>query len=102
MLYEVITTISDVGGRIQIYVARDKVGEETYTAFKRWDIGDIVGVVGPLFRTKTNELTVQANEIRLLSKSLRPLPEKWHGLTDVEQRYRQRHVDLLMNSYNFV
>ena len=62
-------TISDVGGRIQVYVARDKVGEETYTAFKRWDIGDIVGVVGPLFRTKTNELTVQANEIRLLSKS---------------------------------
>jgi lysyl-tRNA synthetase class 2 len=90
-------TISDVGGRIQIYVARDKVGEETYTAFKRWDIGDIVGVVGPLFRTKTNELTVQANEIRLLSKSLRPLPEKFHGLTDQEQKYRMRHLDLIMN-----
>ena len=90
-------TISDVGGRIQIYVARDKVGEETYTAFKRWDIGDIVGVVGVLFRTKTNELTVQANEIRLLSKSLRPLPEKFHGLTDQEQKYRMRHLDLLMN-----
>ena len=90
-------TISDVGGRIQIYVARDKVGEETYTAFKRWDIGDIVGVVGVLFRTKTNELTVQANEIRLLSKSLRPLPEKFHGLTDQEQKYRLRHLDLIMN-----
>ena len=90
-------TISDVGGRIQIYVARDKVGEETYTAFKRWDIGDIVGVVGVLFRTKTNELTVQANEIRLLSKSLRPLPETFHGLTDQEQKYRMRHLDLIMN-----
>ena len=74
-----------------------KVGEETYTAFKRWDIGDIVGVVGVLFRTKTNELTVQANEIRLLSKSLRPLPEKFHGLTDQEQKYRMRHLDLIMN-----
>ncbi|MBP8277071.1 MAG: lysine--tRNA ligase [Propionivibrio sp.] len=90
-------TISDVGGRIQIYVARDKVGEETYAAFKRWDIGDIVGVVGVLFRTKTNELTVQSNEIRLLSKSLRPLPEKFHGLTDQEQKYRMRHLDLIMN-----
>ena len=90
-------TISDVGGRIQIYVARDKVGEETYAAFKRWDIGDIVGVVGTLFRTKTNELTVQANEIRLLSKSLRPLPEKFHGLTDQEQKYRMRHLDLIMS-----
>ncbi|WP_263771398.1 lysine--tRNA ligase [Propionivibrio soli] len=90
-------TISDVGGRIQIYVARDKVGEEEYAAFKRWDIGDIVGVVGPLFRTKTNELTVQANDIRLLSKSLRPLPEKFHGLTDQEQKYRMRHLDLIMN-----
>ncbi len=90
-------TISDVGGRIQIYVARDKVGEETYAAFKRWDIGDIVGVVGTLFRTKTNELTVQASEIRLLSKSLRPLPEKFHGLTDQEQKYRMRHLDLIMN-----
>ena len=90
-------TISDVGGRIQLYVARDKVGEETYTAFKRWDIGDIVGAVGTLFRTKTNELTVQCNELRLLSKSLRPLPEKFHGLTDQEQKYRMRHLDLIMN-----
>ena len=90
-------TISDVGGRIQLYVARDKVGEETYAAFKRWDIGDIVGAIGTLFRTKTNELTVQCNELRLLSKSLRPLPEKFHGLTDQEQKYRMRHLDLIMN-----
>ncbi len=90
-------TISDVGGRIQLYVARDKVGEETYAAFKRWDIGDIIGAVGTLFRTKTNELTVQCAEIRLLSKSLRPLPEKFHGLTDQEQKYRMRHLDLIMN-----
>ena len=90
-------TISDLSGRIQIYVARDKVGEDVYTDFKRWDTGDIVGVVGTLFRTKTNELTVQANEIRLLSKSLRPLPEKFHGLTDQEQKYRMRYLDLIMN-----
>ena len=90
-------TISDVGGRIQLYVARDKVGEETYAAFKRWDIGDIIGAIGTLFRTKTNELTVQCAEIRLLSKSLRPLPEKFHGLTDQEQKYRMRHLDLIMN-----
>ena len=90
-------TIADVGGRIQLYVARDKVGEDTYAAFKRWDIGDIVGAVGTLFRTKTGELTVQCDEIRLLSKSLRPLPEKFHGLTDQEQKYRLRHLDLIMN-----
>ncbi len=90
-------TISDVGGRIQLYVARDKVGEETYAAFKRWDIGDIVGAVGTLFRTRTNELTVQCAELRLLSKSLRPLPEKFHGLSDQEQKYRLRHLDLIMN-----
>lgn len=90
-------TISDMSGRIQLYVARDKVGEDTYAASKRWDIGDIVGAVGTLFRTKTNELTVQCTEIRLLSKSLRPLPEKFHGLTDQEQKYRQRYVDLIMN-----
>ena len=90
-------TISDVSGRIQLYVARDKVGEETYTTFKRWDIGDIIGAVGTVFRTKTGELTVQCSEIRLLSKSLRPLPEKFHGLTDQEQKYRMRHLDLIMN-----
>ena len=90
-------TIADVGGRIQLYVARDKVSEETYADFKRWDIGDIVGAVGTLFRTKTGELTVQCTQIRLLSKSLRPLPEKFHGLTDQEQKYRMRHLDLIMN-----
>ena len=90
-------TISDVSGRIQLYVTRDRVGEETYTAFKRWDIGDIVGAVGTLFRTKTGELSVQCGEILLLSKSLRPLPEKFHGLTDQEQKYRMRHLDLIMN-----
>ena len=90
-------TIADVGGRIQLYVARDKVGEEIYADFKRWDIGDIVGAVGTLFRTKTGELTVQCTQIRLLSKSLRPLPEKFHGLTDQEQKYRMRHLDLIMN-----
>ena len=93
-------TISDVSGRIQLYVSRDKVGEETYTAFKRWDIGDIVGAVGTVFRTKTGELTVQCTEIRLLSKSLRPLPEKFHGLTDQEQKYRMRHLDLIMNDHS--
>ncbi len=90
-------TISDVSGRIQLYVARDKVGEETYATFKRWDTGDIVGAIGTLFRTKTGELTVQCSEIRLLSKSLRPLPEKFHGLTDQEQKYRMRYLDLIMN-----
>ncbi|GHU32616.1 lysine--tRNA ligase [Betaproteobacteria bacterium] len=90
-------SISDVGGRIQLYVARDQIGEETYAAFKRWDIGDIVGAVGTLFRTRTNELTVSCTELRLLSKSLRPLPEKFHGLADQEQKYRMRHLDLIMN-----
>jgi lysyl-tRNA synthetase class 2 len=68
-----------------------------YAAFKRWDIGDIVGVVGTLFRTRTGELTVECSEIRLLAKSLRPLPEKFHGLTDQEQKYRMRYVDLITN-----
>ncbi|MCL4757531.1 MAG: lysine--tRNA ligase [Rhodocyclaceae bacterium] len=90
-------TLQDLSGRIQAYVTRDGVGEETYAAFKHWDIGDIVGVVGTVFKTKTGELTVRAGEIRLLTKSLRPLPDKYHGLTDVEQKYRQRYVDLIMS-----
>ena len=90
-------TISDVSGRIQLYVARDKVGEETYTAFKRWDSGDIVGAIGTMFRTRTGELTVECSEIRLLAKSLRPLPEKFHGLADQEQKYRMRYLDLITN-----
>ncbi|MBK7356135.1 lysine--tRNA ligase [Propionivibrio sp.] len=90
-------SIADLSGRLQLYIARDKVGEETYAAFKRWDIGDIIGAIGTLFRTKTGELTVQSSEIRLLSKSLRPLPEKFHGLTDQEQKYRMRYLDLITN-----
>ncbi len=90
-------TIQDLSGRIQLYVQRDGVGEEVYADFKHWDIGDIVGCVGTLFKTKTGELTVKASEIRLLTKSLRPLPDKFHGLTDVEQKYRQRYVDMIMS-----
>ncbi|AVZ78879.1 lysine--tRNA ligase [Zoogloeaceae bacteirum Par-f-2] len=90
-------TIQDLSGRIQLYVKRDEVGEDVYDDFKHWDIGDIVGCVGTLFKTKTGELTVQASEIRLLTKSLRPLPDKFHGLTDLEQKYRQRYLDLIMN-----
>ncbi len=90
-------TLQDLSGRIQIYVARDKVGEDVYAAFKTWDLGDIVGVVGPLMKTRTGELSIQASEIRLLTKSLRPLPDKFHGLADQEMKYRQRYVDLIMN-----
>jgi lysyl-tRNA synthetase class 2 len=89
--------LQDHAGRLQIYVSNDNAGKEAHDAFKHWDIGDIVGVSGFLFRTKKGELTLRAHEIRLLAKSLRPLPEKFHGLTDQEQRYRQRYVDLLMN-----
>ncbi len=90
-------TIQDLSGRIQLYVARDAIGEEHYNDFKHWDMGDIVGVVGTLFKTRTGELTIKAGELRLLTKSLRPLPDKFHGLTDVELKYRQRYVDLIMN-----
>jgi len=90
-------TVQDLSGRVQLYVTRDVVGETVYADFKHWDIGDIIGVVGTLFKTKTGELTIKASEIRLLTKSLRPLPDKFHGLTDVEIKYRQRYVDLIMN-----
>lgn len=90
-------TLQDSSGRIQLFVQRDALGEENYKAFKSWDIGDIIGAVGHVFRTRAGELTVHVSELRLLTKSLRPLPEKWAGLTDVEQRYRQRYVDLTMN-----
>jgi len=90
-------TLQDMSGRIQIYVTREHVGEAAYDAFKRMDLGDILGVKGNLFRTKTNELTIQATEVRLLTKALRPLPEKFHGLTDTEQKYRQRYLDLITN-----
>ncbi|MGL5632124.1 MAG: lysine--tRNA ligase, partial [Azovibrio sp.] len=90
-------TIQDLSGRIQLYIGRDSIGEAEYTDFKRWDIGDIVGAVGTLMKTKTGELTVKVAQLRLLTKSLRPLPDKFHGLTDVELKYRQRYVDLIMN-----
>ncbi|MEF8706409.1 MAG: lysine--tRNA ligase [Candidatus Accumulibacter sp. UW27] len=90
-------TLQDLSGRLQVHVSRDQIGEECYAAFKRWDIGDLVGVAGALFRTRTGELTVACAEIRLLAKSLRPLPEKFHGLTDQEQKYRMRYVDLITN-----
>ncbi len=90
-------SLQDMSGRIQVYVARDSVGEETYAEFKHWDIGDIVGVTGYLFKTRTGELTVHAESIRLLVKNLRPLPDKYHGLTDTELKYRQRYVDLIMS-----
>jgi lysyl-tRNA synthetase class 2 len=89
--------IQDETGRLQLYVKRDVVGEEPYALFKKLDIGDIAGFSGTLFRTKTGELTLQAASVRLVTKSLRPLPEKFHGLTDVETRYRQRYVDLIVN-----
>lgn len=90
-------TLQDTSGRIQLYVTLDGVGEPTLDAFKHWDLGDIVGATGTLFKTKTGELTVKCDAVRLLSKSLRPLPEKFHGMTDTEQRYRQRYVDLITN-----
>jgi len=89
--------IQDGTGRMQAYVRKDKVGEDQYGVFKLMDIGDIVGIRGSFFRTKTGELTILADEIKLLTKSIKPLPEKWHGLTDVETRYRQRYVDLIVN-----
>ena len=90
-------TLQDMSGRLQIYLSNDLVGEDIHQSFKHWDLGDIVGATGVLFRTKTGELTVQAHSVRLLAKSLRPLPEKFHGLTDQEQKYRQRYVDLMTN-----
>jgi lysyl-tRNA synthetase class 2 len=89
--------LQDRNGRLQVFVRRDNVGEEAYQLFRKLDIGDIVGVSGKPFRTKTNELSLRADTIRLLTKSLQPLPEKWHGLTDVEMRYRQRYLDLIVN-----
>ena len=89
--------LQDMSGRIQIYVTRDEVGPPAYEKFKKWDLGDIVGAEGALFKTKTGELSVKVDAVRLLTKALRPLPEKFHGLTDTETRYRQRYLDLIMN-----
>jgi lysyl-tRNA synthetase, class II len=89
--------LRDSTGDIQLYVRRDNVGEEEYAAFKKFDIGDVVGVEGEIFRTKMGEISIKVEKIQLLSKSLRPLPEKWHGLKDTDLRYRQRYVDLIVN-----
>ena len=88
--------MQDFTGRIQLFIHQGTVGEATYDAFKGWDVGDVVGAEGVLMRTKTGELSVKVQTLRLLTKSLRPLPDKWHGLADVEQRYRQRYVDLIV------
>ena len=88
--------VQDESGRIQLFLQANALGE-AYDAFKGWDVGDIVGATGVLTRTRTGELSVKVAQLRLLTKSLRPLPDKWHGLADVEQRYRQRYVDLIVN-----
>jgi lysyl-tRNA synthetase class 2 len=90
-------TVQDTSGRIQLYVTRDAVGEGVYEAFKHYDLGDILGARGTLFKTKTGELSLKVTELRLLVKALRPLPEKFHGLADQEQKYRRRYVDLIMS-----
>jgi len=90
-------TVQDRSGRIQLFIARDNVGEDVYDSFKKWDLGDIVAAVGVLFKTRTGELSVKVSQLRLLAKSLRPLPEKFHGLSDQETKYRQRYVDLIVS-----
>lgn len=92
--------VRDGSDRMQVYVRRDDVGDDTYAEFKKWDLGDIVGIKGKVFRTKMGEISVHAEEIILLSKSLLPLPEKWHGLKDKEERYRKRYLDLIANPEN--
>ncbi len=90
--------VQDLKGMIQSYVARDSIGEESYKEFKKLDVGDIIGIKGQVFRTKTGEISIHASEVTLLSKSLQVLPEKFHGLTNTDTRYRQRYVDLIMNA----
>ena len=90
--------VQDLKGNIQCYVARDNVGEEEYKDFKKYDIGDIIGITGEVFRTKTGEISIHVANVTLLSKSLQILPEKFHGLTNTDVRYRQRYTDLIMNS----
>ncbi len=89
--------IQDSSGRIQVYARKDLLGDEAFALFKKWDVGDIVGIAGKLFKTKTGEPSIEARELTMITKSLRPLPEKFHGLTDVETRYRQRYLDLIVN-----
>ena len=88
-------SLGESGGRIQVYVTRDEVGEDTYAAFKHWDLGDIVAAEGRVFKTRTGELSIHASSVRLLTKSLRPMPDKFHGVADQELKYRQRYVDLM-------
>ena len=90
-------TVQDSTSRIQLFVARENIGEECYDAFKKWDLGDIVSAEGVLFKTKTGELSVKVDQLRLITKSIRPLPEKFHGLSDQETKYRQRYVDLIVS-----
>ena len=89
--------VRDSSDRMQVYVRMNDIGEENYKDFKTWDIGDIVGVEGFVFRTRKGEVSIHAKSIKLLSKSLLPLPEKWHGLKDTEARYRKRYLDLIVN-----
>ena len=89
--------VLDLKGNIQVYVARDSIGEDPYKDFKKMDIGDIIGVHGKVFKTKTGEISIHAEKVELLTKSMKPLPEKFHGLTDTDARYRQRYLDLIMN-----
>ena len=89
--------LQDGSGRLQVHARRDRLGEDAFALYRQLDLGDLVGVAGKLFRTRTGELTVEAAELRLLAKALRPLPEKWHGLQDVDTRYRQRYIDLIVN-----
>ena len=89
--------LQDMSGRFQLFLQRDALPENRYQEFKSWDVGDIICTEGVLFKTKTGELSVRADDLRILTKSLRPLPEKFHGLTDQEIRYRKRYLDLIMN-----
>ncbi len=93
--------LQDRDGRIQIYVRKDEVGEDAYEIFKHSDLGDFFGVTGEIMKTDTGEVSIKAKEITLLSKALRPLPDKYHGLTNIEQRYRQRSLDLISNKESF-
>src|SRR3990167_10870278 len=91
------THIQDMSGRIQLYIKQDDVTPDVYEEFKQWDLGDIIGAEGVMFKTKTGELSVKVKKIQLLTKAIRPLPDKFHGLTDQETRYRQRYLDLIAN-----
>ena len=90
-------TVQDRSGRVQLFISKDNIGEEIYESFKHWDLGDILAAVGVVFKTKTGELSIKVTELRLLTKSLRPLPEKFHGLADQEIKYRQRYVDMIVS-----